>query len=213
MRDRSATRPPSRARSPVTPTRPLRPSPSARTARPVGADSTKPDARSWWATGAPWIWNTADECFPDAIQIVDLFHAKGDLWEVARQIYGAGSDLAEQWAKQRRDELDEGQIDDILVALRLHADNNDAACKGVDFIITNRERMNYPKFRAQGLCTSSGVVEAGCKTAIGARLKRAGMHWTVAGADAIIALRCCQLSGRFEDFWERRAAAATGTTG
>ena len=57
----------------------------------------------------------------------------------------------------------------------------------------------------QGLCTSTGVVEAGCKVAIGTRCKRAGMHWTVAGANAIIALRCCKLSGRFEEFWERRA--------
>jgi hypothetical protein len=64
--------------------------------------------------------------------------------------------------------------------------------------------MCYPKFRAAGLCTSTGVVEAACKMAIGTRLKRSGMHWT--GADAIIALRCCRLSGRFEDFWERRAA-------
>ena len=64
--------------------------------------------------------------------------------------------------------------------------------------------MRYPKFRAAGLCTSTGVVEAGCKVAIGTRCKRAGMHWTVAGVDAIIALRCCKLSGRFEDFWERR---------
>jgi hypothetical protein len=63
----------------------------------------------------------------------------------------------------------------------------------------------YAKFRAAGLCTSTGVVEAGCKTAIGTRRKRSGMHWTVAGADAIIALRCCKLSGRFEDFWERRS--------
>ena len=63
------------------------------------------------------------------------------------------------------------------------------------------------QFRAQGLCVGSRVVEAGCKTVIGVRCKRAGMHWTVAGADAIIALRCCKLSGRFEDFWERRSAA------
>ena len=67
--------------------------------------------------------------------------------------------------------------------------------------------MRYPEFRAQGLSVGSGVVEAGCKTAIGVRCKRAGMHWTVSGADAIIALRCCKLSGRFEDFWERRSAA------
>ena len=65
--------------------------------------------------------------------------------------------------------------------------------------------MRYPEFRTQGLCVSSGVVEAGCKVAIGTRLKRAGMHWTLAGAHAIIALRCCKLSRRFADFWEVRA--------
>jgi hypothetical protein len=62
-----------------------------------------------------------------------------------------------------------------------------------------------PKFRKQGFCTSTGVVEAGCKVVIGTRLKRAGMHWTVKGANTIIALRCSKLSGRFEDFWERRS--------
>ena len=67
--------------------------------------------------------------------------------------------------------------------------------------------MRYPEFRAQGLCVSTGIVESGCKVAIGTRLKRSGMHWTVAGADAIIALRCCKLSGRYEEFWERRSAA------
>ena len=64
--------------------------------------------------------------------------------------------------------------------------------------------MRYPIFRAQGLCTSSGAVEAGCKVSIGTRLKRAGMPWTLKGANAIIALRCCHLSGRFQDFRERR---------
>jgi hypothetical protein len=158
--------------------------------------------------GAPWIWNLADEQFPGAIQIVDLYHAKGHLWDVAKAIYGAGSDLGEQWAKQRRDELDEGKIDEVLAALRVHAPANEEARKCLDYVAHNQSRMCYPKFRAQGLCVSSGVVEAGCKLAIGTRLKRAGMHWTVAGADAIIALRCCKLSGRFEDFWERRSAAA-----
>ena len=75
-------------------------------------------------------------------------------------------------------------------------------------MVRNRRRMRCPRFCAGGLCVSSGVVEAGCKQVVGARLKRAGMRWTVAGANAIIALRCCRLSGRFEDFWERRAARA-----
>src|SRR5439155_16108820 len=158
--------------------------------------------------GAVWIWNIADEQFPGAIQIVDLYHAKGHLWDVAKAIYGAGSDLAEQWAKQRRDELDDGKIENILAALALHTlhtNTNQEARKCFDYVTRNRHRMRYPEFRDQGLCVGSRVVEAGCKTAIGVRCKRAGMHWTVAGVDAIVALRCCKLSGRFEDFWERRS--------
>ena len=74
------------------------------------------------------------------------------------------------------------------------------ARKCIHYVFGNRHRMRYPQFRAKGLCVASGVVEAGCKQ-IGARLKHAGMRWTVAGANAIIALRCSLLSGRFEDFW------------
>jgi len=73
------------------------------------------------------------------------------------------------------------------------------------YLWNNRRRMRYPKFRRQGLCTSTGVVEAGCKVVIGTRLKRAGMHCTVPGANPIIALRCSKLSGRFEDFGQRRS--------
>jgi len=160
--------------------------------------------------GAPWIWNLTEELFPGAIQIVDIFHAKGHLWDVAKAIYGPGNELGEHWAKQRRDELDEGKISAILAALRAHAPTNDEARKCLAYIIRNRNRMRYPEFRAQGICVSTGVVEAGCRVVVGTRLKRAGMHWTVAGADAIIALRCCKLSDRFEDFWKRRAAARVG---
>ena len=167
------------------------------------------DRRIILGDGAPWIWHLADEHFPGAIQIIDLYHAKGHLWDVAKAIYGVGSTLGEQWAKQRRDQLDDGKLDEILAALSLHADAKDEARKCFDYITRNYHRMHYPEFRAQGLCVGSGVIEAGCKTAIGVRCKRAGMHWTVAGADAIIALRCSKLSGRLEDFWERRSTAAS----
>ncbi len=155
--------------------------------------------------GALWIWNLGDQHLPGAIQIVDLFHAKQHLSELATAIDGPGSDLGKHWATLRHDDLDEGRFDDILDAIRIHASANDEARKNLDYFTRNRDRMRYPYFRAQGLCVSTGVVEAGCKTAVGTRLKRAGMHWTVRGADAILALRCCKLSGRFEDFWERRA--------
>jgi len=162
--------------------------------------------------GAPWIWNLADELFPGAIQIVDLYHAKGHLWDVAKAIYGAGTDLAEQWAKQRRDELDEGNVNAVLSALRAHAATNEEARKCLGYVVHNQHRMRYPELRAHGLCVSSGVVEAGCKVAIGTRLKRAGMRWTVAGANAIIALRCSKLSDRFDDFWRRRSPATRDAT-
>ena len=116
-------------------------------------------------------------------------------------------DLADQWAKDRRAELDAGRLRALVAALRIHVETTPEARKCIHYVFGNRHRMRYPQFRAKGLCISSGVVEAGCKQ-IGARLKRAGMRWIVAGANAIIALRCCILSGRFEDFWERRAANA-----
>lgn len=161
--------------------------------------------------GAPWIWNIADEQFPGAVQVVDRFHAKQRLCDLAKVIYGAGSDLAGEWARKRHDELDAGDTEALLAAVGVHAGECDEARKCLDYLKINRHRMAYPDFHAQGLCTSSGVVEAGCKVAIGTRLKRGGMHWSVRGANAIIALRCAKLSGRFEDFWERRSAPRTAT--
>ena len=71
----------------------------------------------------------------------------------------------------------------------------------------NTKRMRYPEFRQQGLFVGTGVIEAGCKTVIGSRCKQSGMFWTVRGANAILALRCCQFNGRFEDYWEARRAS------
>ena len=155
--------------------------------------------------GAPWIWKIAHELFPRATQIVDRFHVKQHLSELAKTLYGPDSKQGRDWAQRRHEELDTGRIPDLLRAIRRHADGSDDARKCLQYIHRNRDRMKYPAFEAQGLCTSTGVVEAGCKVVVGTRLKRAGMHWTTPGANAIIALRCCRLSGRFQDFWERRA--------
>jgi hypothetical protein len=154
--------------------------------------------------GAPWIWNTATELFPRATQILDRFHAKEHLSQVGKVIYG-DSPEGKPWIQARYDELDEGRLKSLVEALHGQADQYKAARDCIGYIWKNRHRMRYPKFEQQGFCTSTGVVEAGCEVVVGTRLKRAGMHWTVKGANAIIALRCCKLSGRFEDFWERRS--------
>lgn len=156
--------------------------------------------------GAAWIWNTAAELFPQGLQILDRFHVKQNLHRTALSIFGATSKEGKQWAAARGEELDNGKLQAIVHALRPHVGSNDDAAKSVMYIFRNRRRMRYPKFHALGYCTSSGVLEAGCKVAIGTRLKRSGMHWTVSGANSIIALRCCKLSGRYEDFFERRSA-------
>jgi len=156
--------------------------------------------------GAPWIWNLSQELFPCAIQIVDRFHVKQNLSEVAKSLHPGQAVAAAAWAQLRHDELDDGKLSAILGALRPHMTACDEARKCYHNIRKNRFRMRYPRFRNLGLCTSSGVVEAGCKVTVGTRLKRAGMHWTIAGANAIFALRCSILSGRFEDFWERRSS-------
>jgi hypothetical protein len=70
----------------------------------------------------------------------------------------------------------------------------------------NRRRMRYPNFHRRGLCTSTGVLEAGCRVVVATRLKRSGMHWTLRGANAILALRCAKLSGCLAAFWQHRTA-------
>lgn len=156
--------------------------------------------------GALWIWAMAEELFPGAVQILDRYHAKDHLAQLSRIIFGPSSPAGDSWRRHCFDLLDAGKVDELLNEIRPWAKKHDKAAKDLEYFERNRRRMNYPQFERLGLCTGSGVVEAGCKTVVGTRLKRPGMHWTVAGANAIMALRCCCLSGRFEDFWERRSA-------
>jgi hypothetical protein len=163
--------------------------------------------------GAEWIWNLAEPYFPGAIQIVDLYHARQHLWELARHLHPNNEVNQKAWIKvHQRRLLDKGKIEKLVSALRSTVSFNVEVAEKIrteaDYFERNAERMRYPKFRRQHLFVGSGVIEAGCKTVIGSRLKQSGMFWTVRGANAIIALRCCQLNNRFEDYWEARRPAA-----
>ena len=106
--------------------------------------------------------------------------------------------------------LDKGKIEKLVSALRsIEATQPELVGRiriEAEYFERNAERMRYPRFRRQHLFVGSGVIEAGCKTVIASRLKQSGMFWTVRGANAIVALRCCHLNGRFEDYWEARRA-------
>jgi len=162
--------------------------------------------------GAEWIWNLAEQHFPGAVGIVDLYHARQHLWELARKLHPNDAGRQKAWIKvHQRRLLDKGKIEKLVCALRSIVSTNPEVAEKIrteaDYFERNAARMRYPKFRRQHLFVGSGVIEAGCKTVIGSRLKQSGMFWTVRGANAIIALRCCHLNARFEDYWETRRAA------
>jgi hypothetical protein len=162
--------------------------------------------------GAVWIWNLADLHFPGALQIVDLYHARQHLWDLAERLFPADEKRRKRWAHKQIRKLDAGRIEALVAELRnfpvAQPELQHTLETEADYFQRNAERMRYPQFRAQGLFVGSGVIEAGCKTLIGSRLKQSGMFWTVRGANAIIALRCARLSGKFEDYWESRSRAA-----
>jgi len=163
--------------------------------------------------GSHWIWNLADQHFPGALQIVDLYHAREHLWDLARKLHPADAAAQQRWLMRKLDGLENGKIEKLATALRKLADGEQNPELGrairieAEYFDSNSDRMRYPEFRKQNLFVGSGVIEAGCKTVIGSRLKQSGMFWTVRGANAIIVLRCCLLNGELEDFWAARRTA------
>jgi hypothetical protein len=159
--------------------------------------------------GAEWIKNLADLHFPEATAIVDLYHAREHVVQLCKYLFPEEKEVTRhrvRWWKS----LDRGKVERILSeARRVLPDDPDIRKKAnteINYLAKNKERMRYSDFRAQGLFVGSGVVEAGCKTVIGQRLKQSGMEWSLRGANAIIALRCVMKSNRFEDYWESRVA-------
>ena len=160
--------------------------------------------------GATWIRGLCELRFPHALQIVDLYHAREHIANLCKLLFGDHDKKVLRYRTQWWSCLDEGNIEKILCQARkrlpLEADSLQKVETELHYLEENKNRMRYADFRKQGLFVGSGVIEAGCKSIIGARLKQSGMKWTVKGANAIIALRCAMLSDRFEDFWETRAA-------
>jgi hypothetical protein len=162
--------------------------------------------------GAEWIWNIADQHFAGALQIVDIWHAREHLWDMAATLFPSDEKQRKRWAKKQIKKLNRGRVETVIAELRAFPTRKPELRKTLrteaEYFERNRERMRYPSFRKQGLFYGSGVIEAGCKTVIGSRLKQSGMFWTVRGANAIIALRCTRLSRKFEDYWASRSVAA-----
>ncbi|MGH3222661.1 MAG: ISKra4-like element ISDesp4 family transposase, partial [Streptosporangiaceae bacterium] len=154
--------------------------------------------------GAVWIWNLASQHFPEATQIVDLFHAREHLHDLAKMLAFMLGDQHDGWLAARLAELDAGDTAAITAAARVFPLAGSKAAErdtALGYFETNAPRMRYQHFRTLGLFVGSGAVEAGCKAVIGQRLKLSGMHWSVPGATGILTLRCQQASNRWEETW------------
>jgi hypothetical protein len=160
--------------------------------------------------GAAWIRGLCELRFPYARQIVDLYHAREHIANLCKLLFGCNEKRLLRYRTQWWTCLDEGNVEKIVSQahkiLPAQTDTLQKVMAELHYLEENKDRMRYADLRKQGLFVGSGVIEAGCKSIIGSRLKQSGMEWTVKGANAIIALRCAMLSHRFEDFWESRAA-------
>lgn len=164
--------------------------------------------------GAPWIWNVVSEQFPQAVQIVDLYHAKEHVWDVAHAVFGGATPEATAWATGACCLLVEGQIEALITAIQalppISPEPRQARSipeRAVDYFGSNAERMRYRTFRAQGMHIGSGIAEAACKTVVGTRAKRSGMRWTPDGLDALLPLRTAVLNRTYDSSWEQEYAA------
>lgn len=159
--------------------------------------------------GAKWIQNLIGDQFGNAQFIIDYYHAAEHITELSRAIYDRDIRRLNYYRDHWIDLLNDGNIEAIIEQasekLKTAKFKKDAQTQ-IGYFVNNKDYMRYADYKKQGLFIGSGVIEAGCRTVIGQRLKQSGMEWTVRGANSIIALRCAHQSNRIEDYWEERAA-------
>jgi hypothetical protein len=159
--------------------------------------------------GAAWVWELARVNFPMAVFILDFFHAAEHLEWLAEALFGEKNEQSktqwEQWAKLLKEQPDglEIVLREARHALPRRGKRREAALKQIGYFESNTHRMRYAEYQARGLFIGSGVIEAGCKTVIGRRLKQSGMFWGVAGAQNVLDIRCLLENRQFDLFWQQ----------
>lgn len=154
--------------------------------------------------GAVWIWNLATKILPEATQIVDYYHAREHVNDLAKQLAPVLGENLPAWLTARLADLDKGDIEGLVkatTALPISDADRAPTDTALEYFIKNAQRMRYAVFRDLGMFIGSGVVEAGCKSLVGQRLKLSGMRWNTPGATGILTLRSHRESNRWDDIW------------
>lgn len=168
--------------------------------------------------GAEWIDQTVAWLFPQALRILDYYHASERVWAVANARWGEATLAAQGWAQAKLSQLKRGQVRQVIAALRglkiSSAEGQKVRKAAINYMSVRQAQMHYGEYQEAGLPIGSGAVESTCKQMVTARCKQAGMRWSEKGADAILALRSYVLNERLDELcpkpvvsldWERAA--------
>jgi len=158
--------------------------------------------------GARWIWELVELHFPDAIQIVDWFHASEYLAPVAKQAF-ADEAQRQRWLNRVRDDLWYGRLDAVIDACEAHirphlAASDDPAQAAATYYRNNRYRMDYPTYRANGYQIGSGTIESAVKQIASQRMKVSGARWNLSNARSVAKARAAFLSGQWDEVATQR---------
>lgn len=156
--------------------------------------------------GAPWIWNIADEHFPNAIQVLDIMHAKSHLYDAAKVAFGeTETDKIKEWIKEVEPLLQDGSITEVVTRIRglsvKYPEASEILEREANYFQKHAERMQYKAFREKGYPIGSGVIESACKHVVAQRCRRASMRWTDEGLQAILELRCLHKNESWQKYW------------
>jgi hypothetical protein len=155
--------------------------------------------------GAPWIDRITTSNYPQAIQIIDWYHADERLWKVAKAAFGEGSLQSQQWVEKQADLLWDGHVKEVVSALHV-LDWNHISCledirQSPAYFESRQSKMDYARFRQAGYPIGSGTVESGINTVVHHRMKRQGRGWKRKNAQAMLAALSEFHSGRFQSAW------------
>jgi hypothetical protein len=154
--------------------------------------------------GATWIWDLVEHYYPNAVQIVDWYHAEDRLKRLADAVFASPSQR-QAWLADVVESLWQGQVEEVMLACKRLADKHDQAQQALTYFSNNSHRMRYDLFRAQGYLIGSGTIESGCKQIVAQRLKRPGAQWIVDGAVLTAKARAAWLSGDWHSLCQKRA--------
>lgn len=149
--------------------------------------------------GAQWLWQTAHDLFPTAVQILDWYHVTTYIWQAAQALYPHDETTHTQWAATQLDALWQSHSTEVMATLHPLAPGCTAAREALSYLTTNQTRMDYARYRTLGLQVGSGTIESACKHVIQARLKQAGMRWCLRNARTLGKLRARHKSDRWQE--------------